>query len=376
MWAPEWSEHRDPVSGARILQLTDYYCHSRAFYFTEPGWYAGGRKLAFLSQRENRTNLFGIDLASGEITQLTDLDPADGEMGNKHSMNPLKDELYFYQGDSLLALDLETLDLRTIHERPHGYVYGGTNVTADGKYVVTYHVQDLSDRFLVDLLHGYVGFREIWEARPHSMILRIATDGSGTEVIHEENYFLGHVNASPALADTITFCHEGPWNLVDHRIWGLNINSRKAWPIRPQQPGETVGHEYWMVDGEHVGYHGRTPGGPIYGAIRYDNTDRVEAPFTYGSTHFHSLSLDTIVGDGSKSDPYLLVWRFHEGQFEGPKVLAWHRGSFHHQDVHVHPRFSLDGRQVLYTADPQGYGQIFLAEVPEWDSLPDRAAVK
>ncbi len=131
-----------------------------------------------------------------------------------------------------------------------------------------------------------------------------------------------------------------------------------------------------MVDGEHVGYHGRTPGGPIYGAIRYDNTDRVEAPFTYGSTHFHSLSLDTIVGDGSKSDPYLLVWRFHEGQFEGPKVLAWHRGSFHHQDVHVHPRFSLDGRQVLYTADPQGYGQIFLAEVPEWDSLPDRAAVK
>ncbi len=223
MWAPAWSEHPDPVSGARILQLTDYYCHSRAFYFTEPGWYAGGRKLAFLSQRENRTNLFGIDLASGEITQLTDLDPADGEMGNKHSMNPLKDELYFYQGDSLLALDLETLDLRTIHERPHGYVYGGTNVTADGKYVVTYHVQDLSDRFLVDLLHGYVGFREIWEARPHSMILRIATDGSGTEVIHEENYFLGHVNASPALADTITFCHEGPWNLVDNRIWGLDL---------------------------------------------------------------------------------------------------------------------------------------------------------
>jgi hypothetical protein len=31
---------------------------------------------------------------------------------------------------------------------------------------------------------------------------------------------------------------------------------------------------------------------------------------------------------------------------------------------------------VLYTAEPQGYGQVNIVEVPEWDALPDRGAVK
>jgi hypothetical protein len=35
-----------------------------------------------------------------------------------------------------------------------------------------------------------------------------------------------------------------------------------------------------------------------------------------------------------------------------------------------------DGRKVLYTADPQGYGQVNIVEVPEWDTLPELTAVK
>ncbi|HUS57034.1 MAG TPA: oligogalacturonate lyase family protein [Planctomycetota bacterium] len=54
----------------------------------------------------------------------------------------------------------------------------------------------------------------------------------------------------------MAFCHEGPWQRVDNRIWGLDIETRRAWKIRPTAPGECVGHEYWMSDGEHIGYHG------------------------------------------------------------------------------------------------------------------------
>jgi oligogalacturonide lyase len=207
------------------------------------------------------------------------------------------------------------------------------------------------------------------------VIVQVALDGSGSKVVFEEDYWLGHVNTSPRMPHLLTYCHEGPWNLVENRIWGLDLQTGNTWQIRPNAPDEAIGHEYWMVDGEHIGYHGRTPDGPVYGAIRYDNTDRVEAPFTYGSTHFHSLMLDLIVGDGSRTDPYLLLWRFEEGQFVGPKVLAWHRGSFHTQRVHVHPCFSPDGKQVAYTADPQGYGQVFLVDVPDFDALPDRSSL-
>jgi len=254
-------------------------------------------------------------------------------------------------------------------------VGGGTNVTADGRYVCTSEVTDLSDRIYTDLGHGYIGFREWWEARPPSKILKIALDESGTEVIYKEDYWLGHVNTSTKMPNILTFCHEGPWNLVENRIWGLNIETGEAWQIRPNAPDEAIGHEYWMPDGEHIGYHGRTPDGPVYGSIRYDNTDQIEAPFPYGSMHFHSVGLDLIVGDGGKDNPYLLLWRYVDGQFEGPKVLAWHRCSFHTQRVHVHPCFNADGTQVAYTADPQGYGQVYLVDVPDFESLPDRDSV-
>jgi oligogalacturonide lyase len=37
----------------------------------------------------------------------------------------------------------------------------------------------------------------------------------------------------------------------------------------------------------------------------------------------------------------------------------------------VHPCFSPDGKQIVFTADPQGYGQVYIVDVPEWDALPD-----
>ena len=370
-WESELNVYQDPVSGATVHQLTNYKGHSSHFYFTYPCWYDKGRKIVFYSDRENRTNLFGVDLESGDITQLTDLDPAQDRIGGL-SKNPVREEIYFYHGDTLMALDLASLDARPLYTRPEGYVGGSANATADGKYLCAGYREDLSDKILMDLGHGYVGFDECWEAHPHSMIVKIPVDGGPSEVVYEENYWLGHFNASPKLPNIVTFCHEGPWHKVENRIWGLDLDTGKTWQIRPNAPGEAIGHEYWMQDGEHIGYHGRTPEGPVYGSIRYDNADQVEVPFEGHCWHFHSTMLDLVVGDGDSDNPYLLLWRFGDGQFEGPKVLAWHRGSFHIQRVHLHPCFNTEGTQIVYTADPQGYGQVFVVDVPDLDSLPDR----
>lgn len=81
--------------------------------------------------------------------------------------------------------------------------------------------------------------------------------------------------------------------------------------------------------------------------------------------------LNLIVGDGDVNTPYLLLWRFNEGKFEGARVLVWHRGSFHIQRVHPHPCFNASGTQIVYTADPQGYGQVFVVDVPAFEALPD-----
>ena len=71
VWKPEWREFSDPVTGVKVKQLTDYKGHSHHIYFTNRGWYHGGRKLLIASDRENETNLFSIDLETGELVQLT-----------------------------------------------------------------------------------------------------------------------------------------------------------------------------------------------------------------------------------------------------------------------------------------------------------------
>ena len=374
-WESELSIYEDPISGATVHQLTTYKGHSSHFYFTYPCWYDDGKKIVFSSDRDNRTNLFGVDLERGDITQLTDFGPEEGQVGGL-TKNPVREEIYFYRRNVLTALDLETLEQRPIYTRPEGYVGGASNPTADGKTICVGHYKDLSDQFMIDLGHGYVGFREIWEARPPTKIFKLPIDGGEPELIYEEDYWLGHFNCSNQHANIMTFCHEGPWHLVENRIWGLDLETGESWQVRPNAPDEAIGHEYWMSDGEHIGYHGKTPQGPVYGSIRYDNTDQVEAPFEGHCWHFHSHMLELVVGDGDAHDPYLLLWRFNEGRFEGPKVLAWHRGSFHTQRVHLHPCFNAEGTQIIYTADPQGYGQVFAVDVPAWEALPDLADVK
>lgn len=204
-------------------------------------------------------------------------------------------------------------------------------------------------------------------------MIRVSTEGTDqqAEVLHEERNWIGHVNTSPTQAHLLTFCHEGPWHLVEQRMWVLDMNSGRVWKLRPQQQGEAVGHEYWMIDGQTVGYHGKQ-GKAFYGFIRYDNTEQIELPFPHYFNHFHSNTPELIVADGPALGltPYVLLCRFDGEKFEGPRVLCVHRGSRHIQHLHIHPRFTPDGRQVLFTADPRGYGQLFLAEVPPFEELP------
>src|SRR5690606_37351283 len=99
IWPGETSTFQDSVTGVTVRQLTCYKGHSHHFYFTNPGWYRGGQSLLIGSDRENHTNLFGIDLTSGDITQLTDLTPLPLPREVEFlraCINPTKDEVYFF----------------------------------------------------------------------------------------------------------------------------------------------------------------------------------------------------------------------------------------------------------------------------------------
>ena len=79
-----------------------------------------------------------------------------------------------------------------------------------------------------------------------------------------------------------------------------------------------------------------------------ENDAAADSPRAYAAASYPEAvatrSRKRVVGDGTRQAPRLLLWRFRDGQFEGPRVVLTHRGSFHVQILHVHPRFSPDGK--------------------------------
>jgi oligogalacturonide lyase len=226
---------------------------------------------------------------------------------------------------------------------------------------------------------AYSRFREYFAKRPFTQIVRINVETGEQEVIHEDKRYMGHVNTSPTQPQLLTYCHEGPWAGIDQRMWGLDINTGQTWKIRPQDETLAIGHEYWFADGEHIGYHGRPRSGQgnhVFGHIKWDNSEWVEVNFPFHSTHFHSLDESMMVGDGTpafrdNAKPYIQLFKWDGEQYVGPKILTFHRSTFNDQHAHCHPRFTPDGKSILYTSDLTAYSNMYLVEIGDFDELPD-----
>lgn len=369
-WGIERSTEVDRTSGTTITRWTRYRGHSHHFYFTNPAWFDDGRRLVFASDRGDRPNLFSLDLHAGLIVQLTDLDPVPlpRELEFVRAcFNHARDEACFFHDRDLRAVNVRTLHERTITRLPDRTIATMCNASCDGRHLFFSINEDLSDRFPVDLLRGYVGFEEYWAARPLSSVVRVDVDTGATDTIHEERCWIGHANTSPRHPHLLTFCHEGPWRKVDHRIWGLDASTGRSWRIRPCPDGSHVGHEYWYTDGETIGYHGRFHSGPMFGRCRFDDTGHVETACTGETGHIHSNDHTLIVGDGGG---LIRLWRWEGDRYSAPRILCRHQSSSHIQQTHPHPRFTADGRTVFFTSDRSGYGSVYSVDVPGFDSLP------
>lgn len=390
----------DPKSGRRVHRLTSYRGHSSHLYFTDPCWIDGGRSFVFVSDREGRSNLFRYDFpaegaSGGAITQLTNLAGSNLENERVFDNRPqgayseVNGKYYYWWRSKLYELDVQTLAERIVFEADPRKVLGiHATTSADGRYLCN-TLRDRVESDLPELEYPYFKFGELHPLQPPTQIIRVEIATGACEVVHEERCFITHVNHSPTLPEILTFCHEGPWNLVEQRIWGLNIRSGAVWKIRPQDDGRySIGHEYWFADGIHVGYHGHPRPDAnagvehVYGYAKWDNSEGFETRFPFHSTHFASNDAELLVGDGTaalptgapwevSAQPYIQLFRRAGAGYAGPKLLAVHRSTFNHQHSHCHPRFTPDGSNVVYVTDATGYANVYLVPVGDFDELPD-----
>lgn len=353
--------YKDKISGVSVECLTPDlgFCHH--LYFTNPGWFCDNRKIVFAADRGQGYNLYKIDLSDGKIEQLTDLEG--GTSFLSCSVNPCRSEAYFFYQSAIYAIDLEQKKLRKLYTLEPDWKVHMTNVSADGEklYYATF-LPPVKDRELT--LH------ETFRLRPQSHIREIDLTNGKTRIVADGKgeQWIAHCNTSPTQPHLLSFCHEGPWNEIDHRIWMLNVESGECWPIRPTTDGEVVGHEYWYADGERIGYHGHINDSKHLGRINYDNTGKYDALFPGFTGHIFSHDENLIVGDGCGK---IQMWKWLGDHYSEPRVLCCHDSAMNIQETHPHPRISPDGKYIIFSSDREdGIGRVYRVEIADFDTLP------
>ncbi len=361
-WPSEQHTYTDADTWVSVTRLTGWRANHNHLYFTNNSYYDNNTKLVICGDRNNANNYFSVDLITGEITQLTDLPVPDYPEHYRlyeGIVDPVRNILFFFAAETLYMLKLLSYEMTALYTLPKGFRHHVVSCSADSDYVFTsiYECGDTSTE--VDLT-------DVWNRHPLSRILRINSVTGQIECIHEEHNFIAHVNVSPVNDTRLTFCHEGNWNVVDHRIWGLDTETGNVWKIHPIPVGDNQGHEYWYQDGIHIGYHGhKADGSCIMGRIRWDNTENTETAFPYRTGHIFSADESLICGDGGPGSKYLRLWKYTENGYEEGRALCSHLCTFKTQAAHVHPRFNPDRKQILFTSDRTGYNQVYLAKLPD-----------
>lgn len=373
----------DPDTGAMVTRLTppDITCHRNYFYqkcFTNDG-----TKLIFGAEFGPGTNwnYHLLDLQSQTAVQLSD---GAGENTFGGFLGPDDRHLYFVRGGrTLVRLALNGLQEDVVYTVPEGWVGYGTWVSNSactkmvGIEIAQADWSPLSD---------WKQFAEMYHRQPLCRLFSIDLHTGARTVILEQKGWLGHPQYRPGDDHTVAYCHEGPHDLVDARMWFINEDGTNRRCGKAHATGESCTHEFWVPDGSTMVYVSYFKGERerwicSLDPVTLQSRQLMQMPPCSHLMSNHDGSL--IVGDGCGSpadvadasshaidhDPYLHLFDVKAGPGSKPTRIARHDSSWkvhkgNRQVTHPHPSFTPDGKQVLFSADAEGEPALYLADLP------------
>jgi len=371
-------DRRDPDTGARVTRLTppDVTCHRNYFY--QKCFTRDGRYILFGGWFDHDWNCYLLDLHTATARQLTQ-----GSGDNTFGCFITPDDtgvIYVKGGRELRRVDLATLHEDVLYTVPDGYQGYGTWVanTDCTKMVGIEVVQgDLMP------LATWQEFREQYFRRPRCRLVVIDLALGTSRVLLEEARWLGHPIYRPFDDRTVAYCHEGPHDLVDARMWLIDEDGTNVRQVKRHGPDESCTHEFWAPDGSRLLYVSYKKGRAerwICAADPVTLENRALMTMPPCSHLMSNFDGTLLVGDGSDaptdvedtaayahaSDPYLYLFDLRTSSTHriARHDTSWrvHRGN--RQVTHPHPSFTPDERRVLYTSDREGEPALYLADLP------------
>lgn len=361
----------DADTGARVTRLTppDITCHRNYFY--QKCFTRDGSRLLFGGGFDHplHWHYHLLDLRSGMALQLTE---GEGENTFGGFLSPDDAHLFFVRAErTLVRLALDTLAEQVVYTVPPGWVgYGTWVANSTCTRMVGIEIAQ-ADWFELDT---WAKFAQMFDARPRCRLIDIDLATGVARVILDQQGWLGHPQFRPFDDHTVAYCHEGPGDRIDARIWFIDDDGSHRRCGRVHAPGEHCTHEFWVPDGSamvYVSLQQHEPGSPR----RICRLDPVTLQSTVLTTmppcsHLMSNHDGTLLtGDGSQGDPFLHLFDLRPGAAQPQRRIARHDSSWrvhkgNRQVTHPHPSFTPDDRAVLFSSDRDGEPALYLAEMP------------
>lgn len=342
----------DERTGARIFNLTPGQAIDHVVYQTHPMWTADMAYLLFHSDRSgNGMRPHALDLATGVIRGITEAGCTASTMTWKGG------DLFFLAGRDLYVVNVAGAFKNEARPRlaatlpPECLEVRGT-ITVDAR----------EDAFYAGAL-----FEE--DKRWGILALDIAS-GAWRKVV-EVDFKVGHLQANPFVTGEIMFCHETGGD-APQRTWFVKADGTGLTPFYKETYGEWVTHEVWWAKDEIVftiwpydDAHKQQPHGIACATRTAGPQGKMDVIAQYPAWHTHgSPDGNWAMGDDFDRN----IWLVNVAAKERRLLSQGHLGEGF--KTHPHGSFTPRNRAVVFTSSRNGTEDIFLAEIPDWSSLP------
>ncbi|HEX5127905.1 MAG TPA: oligogalacturonate lyase family protein [Rhodocyclaceae bacterium] len=369
----------DPTTGVRVTRLTPPDVINHRNYFYQKCFTRDGRFLLFGSDFDGMRNCWLLDLETGIARQLTE-----GKGTNTHGPFLSPDDLYLYYvklGMELRRVALDTLEEEVVYRVPEGWKGAGTWVANSA--CTKFAAMELLKADVVTGYSGWEKFRKQFEHPPLSHLISIDGDAHTSRIVFEQKRYMGHPMYRPFDDTTMGYCHEGPHDLVDARMWLVNENGSNVRCVKKHAPGEACMHEFWVPDGSKLMYVSYVKGEQqrfIWEADPVTLENKMVMPMPPCSHLMSNYDGTLLVGDGAghsaevsdqeghafEPDPFLHLFdlKTRTSRRICAHNTSWRDYLGNTQTSHPHPSFTPDEKRVLFSSDFEGMPAVYLADLP------------
>jgi len=380
----------DEQTGRTIRQLTDFLNGAHLGYFRTFRQLPDGRMLAW-ARHEHRTALL-LDPESGDLELLPHrfsslkLREADGRNWYMQHKDPdtrcNRKERHAHQ---LWHIDLPNGEPAFDADIPDDLPGVIEDITIDGEHLILHKTEQDLKEYPIPTTKDVTAINHYFN-RPRCgemWVYRIA-DGECWKILETEGISPIHIDTSPIDPTLIRYALDMP-DAHGQRIWTIRLDGSDRHPIRRQEFGEMITHEFWWSDPDYIGF--------TYQDRRNDLTLRTHhwAEYSFALTrlgiadlageqvylsdplnsyhsHLYRSNDGTLVsGEGTDGHSFVYAAKFDMAnpRIEMVPLATIHTTYVPFRGQGVDCNFSADSKWLIYAdkLDPEKPHQLFAVEV-------------